>query len=182
LHLGVAVLIFGLLLWMALDLGKKSERARIVIGAHQCAAAVLVGLVFIQIVLGAFVAGLKAGLSHNTWPLMDGSLIPAGLGAMSPWYLNLFENVLTVQFNHRMAAYVLGIAMLMHLGLVLRSASAARVRVSATVFGTGVMLQVGLGIWTLLAAVPLALGLAHQAGAIMVFAASVWHLHRMVHA
>jgi cytochrome c oxidase assembly protein subunit 15 len=139
-------------------------------------------LVFVQIVLGAFVAGLKAGLSHNTWPLMDGSLIPPGLGAMSPWYLNLFENVLTVQFNHRVAAYALGVVALLHVVFVLRSTAATAVRISAAVLGLAIMLQIGLGIWTLLAAVPLALGLAHQAGAIMVFAASVWHLHRMLYA
>ena len=183
LHLGVAALIFGLLLWMALDLRKKREGTRIAAGVNQCtAAAILVVLVFVQIVLGAFVAGLKAGLSHNTWPLMDGSLIPPGLGAMSPWYLNLFENVLTVQFNHRVAAYALGVVALLHVVFVLRSTAATAVRISAAVLGLAIMLQIGLGIWTLLAAVPLALGLAHQAGAIMVFAASVWHLHRMLYA
>lgn len=183
LHLGVAVLIFGLLLWMALDTGEREARARTDAGTGQlAAAAALASLVFIQIVLGAFVAGLKAGLSHNTWPLMDGSFIPAGLGAMRPWYLNLFENVLTVQFNHRMAAYVIAAAALLHALSVFRSISAVQVRASAAVLVAAIMLQIGLGIWTLVAAVPLPLGLAHQAGAIMVFAASVWHLHRMTRA
>ena len=181
LHLGVAVLIFGLLLWMALDYGRKKRVSGVAAG-QRAAAAALAGLVFIQIVLGAFVAGLKAGLSHNTWPLMDGSLVPAGLGAMSPWYLNLFENVLTVQFNHRMAAYVLAVAALLHAIVLSRSASPADVRRSAALLGAAVVLQIALGIWTLLAAVPLALGLVHQAGAIMVFATSVWHLHRVVRA
>ena len=67
----------------------------------------IVLLVFVQILLGALVAGLKAGTGYNTWPLMDGRLVPSGLGAMQPWYLNLFENAMTVQFNHRVVAYVL---------------------------------------------------------------------------
>ena len=62
---------------------------------------------FLQILLGGLVAGLKAGAGYNTWPLMDGQLVPDGLGVMQPWYLNLFENAMTVQFNHRMVAYVL---------------------------------------------------------------------------
>ena len=69
---------------------------------------------FLQIVAGAFVAGMKAGAGYNTWPLMDGRLVPQGLGAMSPWWANLFENAMTVQFNHRMLAYVLAAVVLWH--------------------------------------------------------------------
>ena len=69
---------------------------------------------FLQILLGGLVAGLKAGAGYNTWPLMDGQLIPDGLGVMQPWYLNLFENALAVQFNHRMVAYVLTAAVVWH--------------------------------------------------------------------
>ena len=183
LHLGVAVIIFGLLLWLTLDLGAKNEDGdgRASLGLR-AAAGGLLALVFLQIVLGAFVAGLKAGLSHNTWPLMDGSLVPAGLGVMHPWYLNLFENALTVQFNHRMAGYALAVAALLHVGFVYRSDHRVALRASAGAVGIAVMLQIGLGVWTLLAEVPLSLGLAHQAGAMMVFAAAVWHLHRMLRA
>lgn len=183
LHLGVAVIIFGQLLWLTLDLGAKNEdgHGRASLGLR-AAAGGLLELVFVQIVLGAFVAGLKAGLSHNTWPLMDGSLIPTGLGVMHPWYLNLFENALTVQFNHRMAGYALAAAALLHVGFVYRPGHPVALRASAGAVGIAVMLQIGLGVWTLLAEVPLLLGLAHQAGAMMVFAAAVWHLHRMLRA
>jgi heme a synthase len=182
LHLGVAVIIFGLLLWLALDIGGRKDRHhRAGLGLRAAAGGVL-GLVFLQIVLGGFVAGLKAGLSHNTWPLLDGSLIPTGLGAMQPWYLNLFENALTVQFNHRMAGYALAIAALLHAGFLNRPGHPVALRASAGAVGIAVMLQIGLGVWTLLAEVPLSLGLAHQAGAMMVFAAAVWHLHRVLHA
>jgi cytochrome c oxidase assembly protein subunit 15 len=184
-HLGVAVMILGLLLWTALDLGREPRTSvEIGVAAPQYWTAVaLVAMIFLQVVLGALVAGLKAGLSHNTWPLMDGALIPSGLGAMSPWYLNAFENVLTVQFNHRMVAYVIAALALWHVVSVLRGTTDnADIRLSAGVLGLGIMAQIALGIWTLLAQVPLSLGLAHQAGAAMVFSLAVWHLHRIVRA
>jgi cytochrome c oxidase assembly protein subunit 15 len=184
LHLSVAVAIFGLLLWMALDLGPS--RAHILRSplspAQRRAAVALTGLVFLQIVLGGLVAGLRAGLSHNTWPLMDGQLIPDGLGAMSPWYLNFFENALTVQFNHRVAAYAIAVVALWHASTIVLSAKDAKARLSAVVLSLAVLAQIGPGIWTLLAHVPLSLGLAHQAGAAIVFAACIWHLHRVVRA
>jgi cytochrome c oxidase assembly protein subunit 15 len=183
-HLGVAVVILGLLLWTALDFGNASRaKTETAVGVPQCWTAVaLVGMIFLQVLLGALVAGLKAGLSHNTWPLMDGALIPPGLGAMSPWYLNVFENVLTVQFNHRMAAYAIAVVALWHGVNILRSAASANIRLSAAALGLGVLAQIVLGIWTLLAHVPLSLGLAHQAGAAVVFSLAVWHLHRIVRA
>ena len=129
----------------------------------------IVGLVFLQIVAGAFVAGLKAGAGYNTWPLMDGRFIPQGLGAMSPWWANLFENATTVQFNHRMLAYVLAAVALWHVWSVLARTDDRQVRTSGLALGGAVLAQVALGIWTLLAQVPLSLGLAHQAGAVAVF-------------
>jgi cytochrome c oxidase assembly protein subunit 15 len=184
LHLTVAVLIFGLLLWMALDLGTARTRTKPapLSPGNRRAAAVLTGLVLLQIVLGAFVAGLKAGLSHNTWPLMDGQVIPDGLGVMSPWYLNLFENVLTVQFNHRMVAYLVAIVALWHTASVLNSCEEPSVRISAVAIGLAVLAQIAIGVCTLLAHVPLSLGLTHQAGAVVVFAVSVWHLHGVLRA
>lgn len=182
-HLGVAIIILGLLLWTALDFAREPEQVDTATGRpHAGAATLLLCLIFLQILLGALVAGLKAGLSHNTWPLMDGTLIPSGLGAMSPWYLNAFENVLTVQFNHRMAAYLVAAVALWHVASVLRSTAGPHVRFSAAILAAGIFGQVVLGIWTLLAQVPLSLGLAHQAGAAMVFSLAVWHLHRIVRA
>ena len=137
---------------------------------------------FLQIVLGAFVAGLKAGASYNTWPLMDGALVPDGLAAMQPWYLNLFENALTVQFNHRLVAYVLLVAALLHVWALWRRPHDVRARTSGALLAVAVLAQAMLGIWTLLAQVPLALGLAHQAGAAAVFGVAVWHLHVVRHA
>src|SRR6185295_11225068 len=102
LHLGLAIMIFGALVWVALSVDARERRPAAARDARVGGAAATMLLVLVQILLGALVAGLKAGASYNTWPLMDGRLVPDGLGAMEPWYLNLFENALTVQFNHRL--------------------------------------------------------------------------------
>jgi cytochrome c oxidase assembly protein subunit 15 len=178
LHLGLAILILGALLWLALSLGREQPQTperRVAPGLRWGAGAVL-ALVFLQVELGALVAGLKAGLAHNTWPLMDGRLIPEGLGVMRPWYANIFENAMTVQFNHRVAAYVLVLAALAQAWAVARAHGTALARRSGTILAGAVLAQAALGIWTLLAHVPLSLGLAHQAGAAIVFALGVWHL------
>jgi cytochrome c oxidase assembly protein subunit 15 len=179
LHLGLAVLIFGALIWVALSLEGRKAQAR---ATHAGAAGGIVLLVFVQVLLGALVAGLKAGAGYNTWPLMDGRLVPNGLGVMQPWYLNLFENALTVQFNHRLVAYLLVAAALWHAWRVTRRTDDVGVRRSAVALAAAVLAQAALGIWTLLAQVPLALGLAHQGGAAAVFGIAVWHLHGVRHA
>ena len=173
LHLGIATLIMALILWTALGIGQRrggwSGGAKL--------ASVLVASVYAQIILGAFVAGLDAGLSHNTWPLMDGRLIPHGLKAMRPFWINAFENPLTVQFDHRMGAYgVAALALLNHIW-AWRSGS-QRLLTSAAALLTAVLVQIALGIWTLLAMVPLQLGLLHQLTAMAVLTAAIWHLHR----
>jgi heme a synthase len=181
LHLGLAILIFGTLVWTALSLGDRATEKARASGGGTAVASLIAVLVFVQIVLGALVAGLKAGLAYNTWPLMDGRLIPSGLGVMKPWYLNVFENALTVQFNHRLVAYCLLAVVVGHAVAMLRGGS-VRERRTALVLAAAVLAQAALGIWTLLAHVPLALGLAHQAGAAAVFGLAVWHLHALRHA
>jgi cytochrome c oxidase assembly protein subunit 15 len=181
LHLGLAILIFGALIWVALSIDQLQRRTTAARPVHAGSAAALLLLVLVQIVLGAFVAGLKAGASYNTWPLMDGRLVPDGLGAMQPWYLNLFENALTVQFNHRLVAYALLLAAIWHAWSVVRGTSDPPIRLTAVTLAAGVLAQAALGIATLLAQVPLALGLAHQAGAAAVFGLAVWHLYAVRH-
>jgi cytochrome c oxidase assembly protein subunit 15 len=180
LHLGLAILIFGALIWVALSVDVQQRRPATARPAQVGGAATIVLLVFVQILLGAFVAGLKAGASYNTWPLMDGQLVPNGLGAVEPWYLNLFENALTVQFNHRLAAYALVLATIWHVW-TLRGTRDPRIRFTAAALAAGALTQIALGIATLLAQVPLALGLAHQAGAAAVFGLAVWHLYAIRH-
>jgi heme a synthase len=180
LHLGFAIAIFGTLIWVALSLDVAEQHPAGAKPARVGSAAAIVLLVLVQILLGAFVAGLKAGASYNTWPLMDGRLVPDGLGAMQPWYLNLFENALTVQFNHRLVAYALVLATIWQ-AWALRRTRDPRIGLTAAVLAVAVLAQAALGIATLLAQVPLALGLAHQAGAAAVFGIAVWHLYAVRH-
>jgi cytochrome c oxidase assembly protein subunit 15 len=144
-------------------------------------AAALLALVVVQIYLGALVAGLHAGLIYNTWPLINGSLIPpfADLLFDQPLWRNLFENHLTVQFEHRMTAYAL-------LALALFDAIDARRRgpvgraTSAGFVAIAVLAQAGLGIMTLLFSVPIQLALAHQTMALVVLTAATLHAARTV--
>jgi heme a synthase len=178
LHLGMAFALLGGLVWIAssLDQPTAAIRLRTVTSWQRRVAMAVVGLILLQVIAGAFVAGLKAGLTYNTWPLMDGRLIPAGLGTLSPWYLNLFENITTVQFNHRVLAYVVTAAVLWHTLDLVRSADDERVRRSSTALLAVVIGQVLLGIGTLVWVVPLPLALAHQGLAAILFALAVRHL------
>ncbi len=181
LHLGLAVLIFALLIWTALDLAPSRNASTIdlktITRRGWLAAHLLLGLIYLQVLAGALVAGLKAGRTHTTWPLMDGALVPAGLFQQSPWWRNLFENLSTVQFNHRLLAYVIVVLGLMHAVAMVRTADMARVRHTALLVGGLVVAQTMLGIWTLLAWVPLGLGVAHQVGALATIAVTVAHVH-----
>lgn len=166
-HLTLALTIYAAIIWTALGFGRI---ARHVLGSNAGKTALgIVGIVLLQVGIGGFVAGLKAGLNYNTWPLMADRLVPPGLGMLSPWWSNLFENAMTVQFVHRTVAYIL-------FGLVLVHAVKQRSVTAKVLFGT-VLLQAILGICTLLWHVPISLALVHQAGALVVLAAAVVHLH-----
>jgi heme a synthase len=171
-HFGVAMLIFGYTLWLLFGLGRDAQTRS---GAPAIVGGLVLILIFVQLLAGALVAGIDGGLGFNTWPLMNGAFIPNGLGAASPWYLNLFENPLTVQFDHRMLGYAVVAA------TILQAVWLGMTHVSAPFLGSAVtlavlsLLQATLGVWTLLLAVPIELGLAHQAGAILVFAAGLYH-------
>lgn len=172
-HLGLATLIFGALIWTALDL-LNGRSTRLLTGLAKAAAAIL-ALVFLQTILGAFVAGIRAGLIYNTWPLMAGAFVPDGLFAMKPVWHNFFESHLTVQFQHRMTAYLLLLCVVWHWWAARKSAAAS----SAGWLLLAVLGQALLGIWTVLWVVPIPLGAAHQAGAMIVFGVAVWHVHRL---
>ena len=108
---------------------------------------------------------------------MDGYMIPPGLLAMSPWWLNPLENALTVQFDHRLLAYAIALVALWHAVRTILAADDERVQLTAGLLAGGVIAQIGLGIWTLLAVVPLSLALAHQAAAFLLLAIAVWHAY-----
>jgi cytochrome c oxidase assembly protein subunit 15 len=132
----------------------------------------------VQIYLGALVAGMDAGLAFNTWPLIDGSFIPAPERLLfeQPLWRNFFENALTVQFNHRMMAYILFVAAILHF-LKARSETQTA-RLGAAVLLGAITAQGILGIVTLLHQAALPLALAHQAMAMVVLTIAVLHAQR----
>ena len=169
-HLTLASAIYAALLWTAFGWNNAVPRAW---NWQSARAACLVALVLGQIALGGFVAGLDAGMAYNEWPLMDGAIIPAGLFAAEPLWRNFFENALTVQFQHRVMAYLVILAIGLHVWL---SRPAAHMPSLVFLF-IAVFLQAAIGVWTLLAQVPLHLGLVHQGGALVLLLAAVAHLH-----
>jgi cytochrome c oxidase assembly protein subunit 15 len=174
LHLITASLILTALVWVAVGLSERRASGRTSGGSGAIA---LVGLVLLQITLGGLVAGSKAGLTYNTWPLMDGSFVPPGsaLFAGQPWIENFVDNPALVQFNHRLVAYLLVAAALWHAWSAWRAApSSAAAHRAATLAGL-TLLQMALGIATLLLQVPLWAGLAHQLLAMGVLVFAVAH-------
>jgi cytochrome c oxidase assembly protein subunit 15 len=168
-HLTLAALIFAAIIWAAKGVRRKRQHPS---SSGDWFAILLVALILLQIAAGGFVAGLDAGQGFATWPKMDGHWIPSGLWVMAPGWKNIFENAMTVQFNHRIIAYVLLLAAVMH---------AWRSRTQpAAILACAVLAQACLGILTLLLHVPLAAALVHQAGAMIVLALAVWNLHEQL--
>jgi heme a synthase len=163
-HLGLALAIYAATLWTALDLLRPTQfEAPDKLGRPALA---FCGLVFLTLLSGGFVAGLDAGMTYNTFPLMDGQLVPPGYLAEAPWWVNLFENVAAVQFNHRLLATTTLLAAVA-LGVAGRSSPSPRIRRLAAAVACMALLQVVLGVSTLLLVVPTTLAAAHQAGAVM---------------
>jgi cytochrome c oxidase assembly protein subunit 15 len=173
-HLVMACLIFAACVWIMRGLSPHSDdvapEGRAKVGA------VLVAVMSLfQIYLGALVAGLDAGLSYNTWPLMDGAAIPGDLFIQQPWWINLFENPKTVQFVHRVGAYLLFALALWHMIVLLKRApGTTHARRSVLLFGL-ILIQAVVGIATLLMQVQLHLALTHQAGALVVLGFAIAH-------
>ena len=177
-HLSLACAIYAAILWTAGQLAPQPRNdapARLRIGAL-----IIALLVLLQIYLGALVAGLDAGIVYNTWPLIDDSIVPSPerLWFIQPAWRNLFENTLTVQFDHRMVAYAIWVIAGLH---AIDARQARRGASGAVLLAAAVTLQVGLGVTTLLYQAPLALALAHQMLAIVVFTVAVVHAERLSH-
>lgn len=180
-HLFAASLLFIALIWVARRLIPNRRLYPVPIAEPPLARdhwpiVILLLLILLQIVAGAFVAGLDAGLAHNTWPLMDGALIPRGLDTIDPFWRNLFENALTVQFIHRMIAY----AIVLYAGWLLwrqsRAGGLRGIHGWLPRLSLLIVLQVVLGIGTLVMMVPLSLALGHQALAFMLAGAVTAYL------
>jgi cytochrome c oxidase assembly protein subunit 15 len=142
---------------------------------------ILLVLVFLQLYFGALVAGLRAGRVFNTWPDIDGALIPtaARLFFEEPWWRNFFDNTLTVQFTHRMIAYTLVVLAIFHAIDAVRSRTSPAVVTGALWIAAMMVVQAARGILTLLNQVPIDLGLAHQAVAIVVLTLALCQVEQL---
>ncbi len=172
LHLTLAALLFTALIALFVRFGGAIREPAS--GARRFATRALVVLALLQVALGGLVAGRDAGLVYNTWPLMDGQIVPHGLGMLEPIWRNAFQNLTTIQFNHRLGAYMLSAAILAYaFGMLRRGEPAARAR--AVLMAVLVLVQVAVGISTLIQAVPTRLALVHQAIAMILLFVLVWN-------
>ncbi|MCP5444088.1 MAG: COX15/CtaA family protein [Chromatiaceae bacterium] len=180
-HLGFAFIIYAYILWFALDLLFAGER-QVGINAYpglRRFSFFLTGLIFITVLSGGFVAGLKAGLAYNTFPLMNGQLVPEGLSALQPQWRNFFENVTTVQFDHRLLATCLAVIVPIFWFIGIRQNLSAGTRLAFHLLLLTLIAQVSLGISTLLLYVPVGLAATHQGGALALFTLSLYLSHRL---
>lgn len=188
-HLALALAIYAAILWAALGILRDpphplpnptqlAGKGRVGAGWRRAAEAVLV-LVAVTICAGGFVAGTRAGLTYNTFPLMDGRLVPAGYGELHPFYLNWFENIAAVQFDHRVLAVTTFAAVSSLWACSLRVRRPKPARIALHLLLMTATLQAALGISTLLLLVPIPLAAAHQAGAVLLLTAAIYFRHTL---
>jgi len=193
-HLGLALAIFAAMFWIALSIvrdgegTRRGERSRagapltpvgnaaadVTLRRLRHASACLAALVFAMALTGGMVAGIRAGMAYNTFPSMNGHVVPPEILMLEPWYLNPFYNMATVQFDHRAIAWLLAFAVPALWLAVMRNAATSRpARIAASLFAGMLAVQIALGIATLVLRVPVPLAALHQAGAVLLFAASL---------
>lgn len=160
-HLALALFIYAATLWTALDLLRPKTPERRIDGR----ALALAAFVFLTMMAGALVAGTRAGFTYNTFPLMDGSFVPAGYLDLQPWWLNPFANIPAIQFDHRVLGEATVVLALLYWWRARRNA----VGHSHHLVAGMALLQFALGVSTLLLVVPVHLAATHQAGAVTLF-------------
>lgn len=174
-HLLLAFALFALVYWQALTLWRPRPRKKKVPDAPlppvlYKAAVALVALLFIQVGMGALVAGLNAGFTYNTFPLMDGKWVPENLWQLKPFYKNFFENITMVQFQHRWMAKLVGAAYIAYWFWLKRFELSEPLRLAVNGMILAVLLQILLGVETLVRVVPITLASTHQMGALLLLA------------
>jgi len=177
-HLALALAIYAAILWVALGIVRGSAREDPRSGWRWAADAVLL-FVVLTILAGGFVAGIRAGLTYNTFPLMDGRLVPEGYAQLRPFVLNWFENVAAVQFNHRLLAVTTAVVIVLTWAASWRPFLPGPVRAALRGLLAVALLQMALGIATLVLVVPIMLAAAHQAGAVLLLTAAIVFRHTL---
>ncbi|BCT67668.1 COX15/CtaA family protein [Nitrosospira sp. NRS527] len=175
-HLGLAFAIYAAMFWVALGLlypvGTSLSSSGL--GGLRRFSTALTTLIFIMILSGGFVAGIQAGFAYNTFPLMNGHIIPPEIFMLEPWYRNFFDNMATVQFDHRLIAWMLAILIPVFWLKSRKLPLSGSARLACTLLLVMLGIQISLGISTLLLVVPLPLAAAHQAGAVLLLTAALW--------
>lgn len=180
-HLGAAFVIYAFIFWTAMDLLFPGSKPGALAAARHLGrfSLVITALVFATVLAGGFVAGLKAGFIYNTFPLMDGRWIPEGVLALEPVWRNFFDNAVTVQFDHRLLATVVFV-MILSFWLIARCTTLpAHARIGIHLLLAVMVLQIVLGISTLLLEVPIPLAATHQAGALILFTTALFVSHAL---
>jgi cytochrome c oxidase assembly protein subunit 15 len=180
-HLGLAVVIYAFMLWTAFGLLYPQSGMSEVKKSLSNYSYAITGLLFLMILSGGLVAGTKAGYAYSTFPLMGDSFIPAGLYATTPAWLAAFENITTIQFNHRIFAYLLFILIIDFGFKTFREKVTGRTRRGVHFLLACLLLQVGLGISTILSHVAVPIAAAHQGGAILLLTSALFVCHQLRH-
>jgi len=179
-HLMAAFVIYTYIFWVGLGLlFPRGETSLFEVGPLRRLLGALTALMAVTIAAGGFVAGLKAGFAYNTFPLMDGRFIPEGYGMIEPFYLNFFENIAAVQFDHRLLAELVFIFVLAIWCYARRFELIGRARLGFNLMLAMVVIQFSLGVATLVMVVPVPLGVAHQGGAMLLFSTALFTLHAL---
>ncbi len=176
-HLGLALAIYGALLWTALGLLRSQPDVPAEARPVRAMVRVTFWCVVAAMLAGGFVAGTRAGFTWNTFPLMDGRLVPEGYLDLAPWWKNLTANLAAVQFNHRLLATLAGLTAIGAVWAALRRLPDCFARRAVLALGGAVALQYALGVATLLWVVPVGLGTLHQATAVLVLTTALVALH-----
>ena len=175
-HLGLAVLIYAFIVWTALDLLniKTKQPPNLALPSIM-----ITGLIFVMILSGGLVAGTRAGYAYSTWPLMGDSFVPAGLYAMQPAWLSAFEDITTIQFNHRILAYIIALFILGFVIKAFNSKVSGKLRIAVISLLVLLVIQISLGISTLIFYVPISVAAAHQVGAVALLTAALFVSHSL---
>lgn len=176
-HLGLAIAIYGFIVWTALGLINKPSNQPSGLGKPAC---IISGLIFLMILSGGLVAGTRAGYAYSTWPLMGDSFIPAGLYDMSPIWLSAFENITTIQFNHRIFAYIIALVLVSFSVFALKKNISRNVRIGIYSMLFLLVVQITLGVSTLIFHVPVAIAAAHQIGSVALLTATLFVSHSLI--